>query len=121
MAELPPLAELEGLAEEPNGTGPGLPTPRVRVTMDDGRVLVTQLRNPDYLRWDRTAAKHNWPPAEKAKFLFLTFTAWSALRREGQIHDSMTWEEFSEQRAVHIGGADTDDVAHPTPPGPGPG
>jgi len=79
-----------------------LETPYVTVTMADGRELSVRVLNPDYLRWDRTAAKHGWPAMAKAPFTWLTFVAWSALRREGQIPDAMTWEDFSEREAIQV-------------------
>jgi len=107
-----------------------LETPRVKVVMDDGRVLVTQVRNPDYLSWDRTAAKHHWPKMSDAPLTWLTFVAWNALKREGQI-DGMTWEDFSETRAWQVSTGDGDGNATdsesevegvvPTLPGPEPG
>lgn len=111
---------------------PGLSTPRVRVTLDTGEVLEAQVRNPDYIRWDRTAAKHGWPSMAKVPVTWLTFVAWSALRREGLIPDALTWEDFSETRAIgvetvtpppaeagHRNG--TAPTADPTLPGVGPG
>jgi len=34
--------------------------------------------------------------------MWQTFLAWSALRREGLIADSVTWEEFSERLAEQV-------------------
>ena len=79
-----------------------LPTPTARVRMSDGRVLEARVLNTDYLRWDRTRSKHNWPPAAEALFMYMTFLAWSALRREGQIADSLTWEQFSEESCEQV-------------------
>src|SRR5262245_40906380 len=70
--------------------------------MADGRELTVRVLNPDYLRWDRTAAKHGWPAMAKAPFTWLTFVAWSALRREGLIPEAMTWEDFSEREAIQV-------------------
>jgi hypothetical protein len=119
----PVLAALDDLAE-PAGPrdSPKLATPRVTVTLDDGRELTTQVRNADYLRWDRTAAKHGWPAMAKAPFMWLTFVAWSALRRDGAIPDSMTWEAFSDTHALQVRTAEDDETgADPTPPGVEPG
>jgi hypothetical protein len=79
-----------------------LPTPLARVRLTDGRVLEARVINPDYLRWDRTASKHGWPKMAEAPFLWQTFLAWSALRREGLIADSVTWEEFSDHLAEQV-------------------
>jgi hypothetical protein len=79
-----------------------LPTPTARVRLTDGRVLEARVINPDYLRWDRTASKHGWPKMADAPFLWQTFLAWSALRREGLIAESVTWEEFSDRLAEQV-------------------
>lgn len=110
---------------EPAGPEPvRLATPRVTVILDDGRTITVQARNPDYLRWDRTAAKHGWPTMQKAPFLWLTFIAWSAARREGLIPDAWTWEAFSETHALQVTAAGDDEGviegADPTLPGLGP-
>jgi hypothetical protein len=79
-----------------------LSTPLVRVTLDDGRVLTVQVRNTEYLRWDRTAAKHGWPRMQQAPFLWITFVAWAALRREGRIPADWTWEAFSDVHCLEV-------------------
>jgi hypothetical protein len=79
-----------------------LPTPLARARLSDGRTLEARVINPDYLRWDRTASKHGWPTATQAPFLWQTFLAWSALRREGLIDTSVTWEHFSDELAVQV-------------------
>ena len=72
------------------------------MVLDDGRTLEVQALNPDLIRFDRTAAKHGWPVATAAPFLWLTFLAWSALRRTGEIDKGMTWEEFSDTHALQV-------------------
>jgi hypothetical protein len=79
-----------------------LPTPLARVRLSDGRVLEARVYNTDYLRWDRTASKHGWPTATAAPFLWQTFLAWSALRREGLIEQGVTWEHFSDELALQV-------------------
>ena len=64
-----------------------LAIPRLEVTMDDGSTFDVQALNPDLLRYDRTAAKHGWPSPTDAPFLWLTFLAWSAGRRTGDVAD----------------------------------
>jgi len=76
--------------------------PRIEVTLDDGEVLVVQTHNADLVRWDRTAAKHGWPGFQAAPFLWVTFLAWSALRREGKIPNDLAFDTFSESRAVSV-------------------
>jgi hypothetical protein len=68
--------------------------------MADGSVLTVQVLNPDYLNWDRTAAKHNWASMSKIPFTWLTFVTWSALRRTGQV--SSSWDDFSERDCIQV-------------------
>ena len=79
-----------------------LAVPRLEVMLDDGRTLEVQALNPDLLRYDRTAAKHGWPKIEAAPFLWLTFLAWSALRRTGEIPEAMGWTEFADERCLQV-------------------
>ena len=125
-----------------------LQTPKVTALMADGRVLTVQVLNPDYLLWDRTAAKHGWASMSKIPFTWLTFVTWAGLRRTGQV--DLTWEDFSERECVQVtnvgadqangngltqavdvaslealvgplDGEDTPVEVGPTPPGPVPG
>ena len=103
-----------------------LATPLVTVLMEDGTVHEVRVRNPDYLKWDRTAAKHGWPPMDKAPHTWLTFVAWAALRREGRIGDDITWEAFSERLCLQVANAEEEPSngvteADPTLPGLVPG
>src|SRR5262245_21351922 len=104
-----------------------LSTTRVEVILDDGATLTAQVTNADFIRWDRTAAKHGWPTIQAAPFLWLSFVAWSALRREGQLPDSYTWDRFADGGALQVRNLTTDegtedeDVADPTPLGVVPG
>jgi hypothetical protein len=102
-----------------------LTIPRLAVVMDDGREFEVQALNPDLIRWDRTAAKHRWPSASVAPFLWMTFLAWSAARREQEIPAALTFEEFSEERCVQVRNlTDTEegsaDAADPTLRAPDP-
>lgn len=94
-----------------------LATPTARARLADGRILEARVINPDYLRWDRTAAKHGWPGAATAPFLWQTFLAWAAFRRTGQLDDSVSWERFSDELAEQVelegltaGGAGEDEL-----------
>jgi len=108
-----------------------LETPRVTVLLEDGRTLTTQVMNPDYLRWDRTAAKHGWSRMDAIPHTWLTFVAWSALKREGQLDQAVSWEDFSERMCLQVinaaetaatnGQVSDEDSVGPTPPGPEPG
>src|SRR5262245_65793456 len=89
-----------------------LPTPVFDVVLDDGagghsrhRVQVV---NADLVRFDRTAAKHDWPRADRAPMLWNTFIVWAAMRRTGAIAGDMTWEAF-EGLALAIQPAKRDD------------
>ena len=86
--------------------------PYVEVIMADGSTWSAQTYNPDMLRYERTARKHDWPGPGKEPFAFITFLAWSAGRREGYIPTSMTWEQFSETECLQVSSPD----ATPVPP-----
>jgi hypothetical protein len=87
---------------------PDLTAPRLRVSLDDGTTLEVQTLNPDLIRFDLTRVKHGWPDAQKAPFVWLTFLAWAALRREHQLADDVTWEQFSNERCVNVQTLDDD-------------
>lgn len=96
-----------------------LTIPRIEVTMDDGSTFEVQALNPDLIRWDRTASRSGWPAASSAPFLWMTFLAWSAAKRERLIPDGLSWEEFGDTRCVNVRnltdeGVDADGV-DPTP------
>ena len=78
---------------------PELRSPQIRVLMDDGAVFEVQAYNPDLIRWDETSKLHSWDAASQAT-LWLTFVAWAALTREGQI-PNMKWDEFK-TRALDV-------------------
>src|SRR5262245_38139510 len=86
-----------------------LPTPVFDVIMEDGTTHRVQVVNADFVRWDRTAAKHGWPAATAAPFLWNTFVTWAALRRTDAIGQDMTWELF-EARAASIKMVSGDDL-----------
>jgi hypothetical protein len=73
-----------------------LTSPRLRVVLGDDNVLNVQCTNADLVRFDMTRARHKWPTATDAPFLWLTFIAWAALKRTKGIPDSVTYEAFSE-------------------------
>ena len=74
---------------------PKLPNPSLTVHMADGAVLKVQTLNKDLLVWDRTRAARKWPTAEETPSVWMTFLAWTALTREGQI-PKMTLAEFED-------------------------
>lgn len=59
-----------------------LSAPRLHVILEDGTQHDVQTDNRDLLAWDRSRAKHKWPTAQDAPFVWMTFLSWSALRRE---------------------------------------
>jgi hypothetical protein len=73
-----------------------LPNPTITVHMDDGSVLTVQTLNRDLLNWDRTRAARKWPTAEETPSVWITYLAWAALTREGQI-PKMTLNEFEDK------------------------
>lgn len=77
-----------------------LPTPVIRVHMDDGSVLEVQSVNKDLLAFDRQRARRNWPTASDAPQPWLTFIAYTALIREGQL-PQCPLDEF-EDRALAV-------------------
>lgn len=87
---------------------PSLKAPRLRVVLQDGTEHEVQADNRDLLQWDRTRAKHRWPSGQEAPFVWLTFLAWHALRREGLTALSLT--EF-EEAALEVGPAEDEEGA----------
>lgn len=87
---------------------PRLKSPRLSVVLSDGAVLDVQTLNPDLIRYDVTRAKHGWPDGPSAPFLWLTFIAWAALRREHTIPDDVTWESFRDERCLSVESVDDD-------------
>jgi len=83
--------------------------------MADGAEWDAQTMNPDLMRFERTAGKNGWPPAQKSPVLWLTFVAWRAGLREGHIPESMTWERFSEEEWLEVSNPGAAAVT-PTPP-----
>lgn len=81
----------------------------VTVTLIDDTRVTEEIRNPDRVRWDMTAAKHGWPKFTDAAFLGMTFLAWAALKRTGKY--SGTWEEFRDNDCVDIDMTDADGQA----------
>lgn len=96
-----------------------LTIPRLGVQMVDGTEFEVQAINPDLIRWDRTAAKHHWPAASSAPFLWMTFLAWSAARRSDLIPQDVTFEAFSEEQCIQVrnltDAEGDDDAADPIP------
>lgn len=84
---------------------------QLRVTLADSTTHDIEPSNPDMVRFDMTATKHRWPNGQEAPFLWLTFLAWSAMKRAGLYTD--TWEAFSESDCLNIDNLDEDEDADP--------
>lgn len=72
----------------------------VTVTLDNGTRVTEEIRNPDRVRWDMTAARQGWPSFSDAAFLGMTFLSFAALKRTGQY--TGTWEEFRDTDCADI-------------------
>jgi len=109
----------------PTMTEHRLTIPRIEVTLADGSTYEVQAMNPDLIRWDRQAAKAGWPPATTAPFLWMTYIAWSASKRSGDIAPDVTWERFGDELCIQVRNLTDEleptDGVDPTPPGPEPG
>lgn len=102
-------------------------SPRLQVlrgSLDAPEVLEVQTLNPDLIVWDMTRSKHKWPEVKDAPWLWMTFIAWAACRREGTIPRDLTWEAW-EASVLNVSNLTNDDDAadavDPTHPGPVPG
>jgi len=87
-------------------------TPGMTVWLDTGDTWHVTTGNPDLIAWDKTAARHKWPSFRDAPFMWLTFLAWHASRRQGRLPDpGMSYEKF-EAAALRVtpDDDDTDDA-----------
>lgn len=103
-----------------------IPTPRLWVWLDeDSPPELVQSTNVDMVEAERVARQHKWGSMSESPLLYLTFIAWSAMRRSGKLPDGMTFETFrSSTAAVQDADDDDDDPdgdGSPTPPDPGSG
>jgi len=71
-----------------------LVAPRVLVIRDGEEPLEVQTDNRDLLAWEKTRVRHKWPKFDEAPFQWLTFLAWSAARRSGQLENGLTYEKW---------------------------
>ena len=74
---------------------PRLVAPLCIVVMDDGSEFEVQAINWDLLSYERYARAHKWPPADEAPMETATFVAWHALRREAQVPQELTYDQFT--------------------------
>lgn len=106
-----------------------LSAPRLRVVFADGAVVEeVQCINFDMVMWERTRDKQKpkWPTMEEAPVLWVTFMAFQACRRLGEIPTDFTWERF-EREAIGVtpvtdpDESEADESGTPIQPGVDPG
>lgn len=94
--------------------------------MADGTTKTCTAYNPDFIRWELTAAKERWPTVEvhggeaamRAPMLMNTFLAFAALARTGDYTGK--WAEFSEHDCLGVEVL-AELAVDPTQPGQDPG
>lgn len=96
---------------------PKLTNPYVDVLMADGSTWGVQTYNPDLVRYERTASKHEWGGPGKEPVTWLTFLAWSAGRRAGHVSTDVTFEQFRDELCLQVSSPNSDTVG-PTGPAP---
>jgi hypothetical protein len=101
-----------------------LATPRLAVVVnaDSDEAITVQTIGADMIAAEAVARKHKWGTIQESPVTWLSFLAWSALRRTKQIPDTLTYTDFS----TNLGSIADDDeedeeAGTPTGPGPGPG
>jgi hypothetical protein len=110
-----PLSALAS-TEEAAGSERSLERLDAHVELADGTAWDVRILNRDFVSWDLTRAKRNWPQAEDAAFLLNNFLAFCASKRAG--HYSGTFEAFVD--AADLVKLTRADAARPTQPGAGP-
>lgn len=95
-------------------------TARFRITPLTGDPYVVRCRQADFIAWDKTAPRMQWGSSRDVPFLFSSFLAWSAARREGRF--AGTFDAFCDEVAdLDPVRDDTEaDVIPPTLPAPSP-
>lgn len=82
--DAPAGTSLRELAADTVDTDTGaIPGHRVHVILEDGASFTVRIDNRDFVAFDRLRPKLKLPDAKEAPFLFQTFLAWHAGRREG--------------------------------------
>jgi hypothetical protein len=106
---------------------PQLDTPHIRVTMADGREFDVQTENPDMVLFDLERSKRKWPTFQEAPFLWISYLAYSKLKRSGADIGGDTFDAWllktSNVSNLNADGAPGPDVvaAFPTQEVPAPG
>lgn len=71
----------------------------VTVTFADDSEKTFRLTNRERVGYDLARSRENWPPAQEAPFMALTYQAFLAARKAGY---EKTWTEFFENDHVDI-------------------
>lgn len=79
---------------------PILKTPIVTVVIAEGEQLVeytVQTDNRDAVAWDMHRNRVNWPAGTDAPMLWMTYLAWSAMRRDtSSPAATLTFDQFND-------------------------
>ena len=90
------------------------------VEMVDGTKYRVRTIFSDAVAYEAAARKHGWGNPRDSTMKSLAFVSGHALRRQGDIPNTLTYEAFRDTMSAIR--TDTDDVdADPTEPGPQPG
>lgn len=72
----------------------------ITVELNDGTSHDLVIANPSLVAWDRTRAKWNWPKADDATLLWMTFVAWHHMKAHGLVKCEYT--EFEEKVCLDV-------------------
>lgn len=89
-------------------------TSRFRITPLEGDPYVVRCRQTDFIAWDKTAPRMQWGTSRDVPFLFSSFIAWNAARREGMFPGSFDAFCDSVSDLDPLRDDDEDDTARPT-------
>lgn len=64
-----------------------LDTPHLRVTYADGESVDVQTENPDMVFFDFERARRKWPSFQEAPFVWISYLAYSKLKRSGGLRE----------------------------------
>lgn len=111
-------------AEGNGDTAAVLTTTAVTVTTMTGQTHTVTILNPDLIRWELTRERQQWPTAQAAPQLWLTYVTWAALTRTREL-DGEPWEAFRDRvrqlDAVEVPADPTRPAAAPASPSSWPG
>lgn len=110
-----------------NGQQFTLDTPRVLVIMADGSMVDVQCEHPDLAMYDLERAKRKWPSIQEGPIWWLSWVAYSKLKRSGQLPDPKAPFEAWLLTTAGVKNLDEDGridelvaTVGPTPEGPAP-